>query len=305
MTPKNSPDNHASKNNKTSNKGPDFIGVGPEKTGTTWIYKHLNTHPETRCTPVKELRYFWENLAFPGESFLHRLLHRKSWHNPQYRAYFRQRFRTYLRQPGTLRDTRRLAWDLKYLFARHDDNWYLSSFDNTPGCISGEVSPQYFFLPEAEVARICELLPDTKFIISLRYPPEWAWSFARMMVRIRELENSEEAIEGFIRELKEEKSFAKSLQIWKKYVPEDRLKIVYFDQLRDQPQELFNEICDFLGIQPMTKELAQFKAAVNKGKKREIPDRFRTMLAKGWQDEIAALDRALPDLPEAWRTRKF
>ena len=305
MTPKKPTETSAVTATETKKAGPDFIGIGPEKTGTTWIYKHLNSHPETRCTPVKELRYFWENLAFPGESFLHRLLHRKSWHNPQYRAYFRTRLRTYFRRPGTLRDTRRLAWDLKYLFARHDDNWYLSSFEHVPGCVSGEVSPQYFFLPETEVARICRLLPDTKFIISLRYPPDWAWSFARMMVRIREIENSEEAIAGFIRELQEEKSFTKSLQTWRNYVPEDRLKIVYFDHLRDQPQELFNELCDFLDIQPLTKELSEFKAAVNKGKKRKIPDRFRTMLAEAWQDEITGLDQALPDLPKSWLTQKF
>lgn len=124
-------------------------------------------------------------------------------------------------------------------------------------------------------------------------------------VRIGEIEDNEEAMEGFIRELKEEKSFTRSLQTWKKYVPEDRLKIVCFDYLRDKPQELFNEICEFLGIQPLTKELSQFKVAVNKGKKRIIPDRFRKILAEGWQDEITALDRALPDLPETWLTRKF
>ena len=38
--------------------GPDFIGVGPEKTGTTWIHSRLRRHPDVWVPPIKELRYF-------------------------------------------------------------------------------------------------------------------------------------------------------------------------------------------------------------------------------------------------------
>jgi len=39
-------------------KGPNFIGVGPEKTGTTWIYKNLAAHPNVIFLPLNEIRYF-------------------------------------------------------------------------------------------------------------------------------------------------------------------------------------------------------------------------------------------------------
>ena len=44
---------------------PDFIAIGPPKTGTTWIYKNLDLHPEVWMPPDKEIRHFWER-AFIG-----------------------------------------------------------------------------------------------------------------------------------------------------------------------------------------------------------------------------------------------
>ena len=44
---------------KTFSK-PDFIAIGPPKTGTTWIYRNLDLHPEVWMPPDKEIRHFWE-----------------------------------------------------------------------------------------------------------------------------------------------------------------------------------------------------------------------------------------------------
>jgi hypothetical protein len=285
-------------------RGPSFVGVGPEKTGTTWLYRHLNENPQTTCSPVKELRYFWENMTFPRERFLSRIFNVSSWHTVQYRSFLRKRFRYYRRNPKGLNDRKRLVWDLKYLFSIHDDEWYLSSFDNSTGLLSGEISPQYFFLPETEIVRISRLLPETKFIISLRYPPEWAWSFARMMVRVRLVENTEEAIEAFIASLLSEKTFSKNIRIWQQHIPENQLKIIYFDQLQEKPYELYQDICDFLEIDPVS-ESSDFTVAVNAGKPVTIPERFRPILSNGWKEEIAVLKNILPDLPDDWLTRSI
>ncbi len=37
--------------------GPDFIGLGAQKAGTSWIYACLYEHPEV-CTPIKEINFF-------------------------------------------------------------------------------------------------------------------------------------------------------------------------------------------------------------------------------------------------------
>ncbi len=38
-------------------RGPDFLGLGAQKAGTSWIYNCLHDHPEV-CIPIKDLHFF-------------------------------------------------------------------------------------------------------------------------------------------------------------------------------------------------------------------------------------------------------
>lgn len=40
-----------------SREGPDFIGIGVQRGGTSWLYQCLREHPEV-CIPQKEIRFF-------------------------------------------------------------------------------------------------------------------------------------------------------------------------------------------------------------------------------------------------------
>jgi hypothetical protein len=37
----------------------DFLGIGAQKTGTTWLFRHLSTHPQIRFPAGKEI-HFWD-----------------------------------------------------------------------------------------------------------------------------------------------------------------------------------------------------------------------------------------------------
>lgn len=44
---------------KPPNHGPDFLGIGAQKAGTTWLYKMLSLHPDIGMPVEKEL-HFWD-----------------------------------------------------------------------------------------------------------------------------------------------------------------------------------------------------------------------------------------------------
>lgn len=52
---------------------PDFLGIGAQKSGTTWLYKNLRCHPELFLPDEKELHYFdWNyerSLRWYGHQF--------------------------------------------------------------------------------------------------------------------------------------------------------------------------------------------------------------------------------------------
>ena len=41
---------------------PDFIGIGAQKAGTTWLHRNLQAHPEIWMPTEKELHYFDEKI---------------------------------------------------------------------------------------------------------------------------------------------------------------------------------------------------------------------------------------------------
>jgi hypothetical protein len=37
---------------------PDFLVIGAQKAGTTWLYAQLQNHPQVWLPPIKEIHYF-------------------------------------------------------------------------------------------------------------------------------------------------------------------------------------------------------------------------------------------------------
>lgn len=66
--------------------GPDFIGIGPGKAGTTWIYEQLRAHPQVFMPDEKELHYFDEELYGPPGSVNLRSEQPIEWYHQQFAA---------------------------------------------------------------------------------------------------------------------------------------------------------------------------------------------------------------------------
>ncbi|MFA9556918.1 sulfotransferase [Evansella sp. AB-rgal1] len=44
-------------------QGPQFLGIGAQKSGTTWLYENLRIHPELYLPNIKELHYFNKSIS--------------------------------------------------------------------------------------------------------------------------------------------------------------------------------------------------------------------------------------------------
>jgi hypothetical protein len=283
-------------------RGPHFIGVGPEKTGTTWIHTHLKAHPNVILPPLKELRYFWERANFPNEKFIDRLILKDNWHKNQYRDYFRHFLKRYSRNPARLfTHSKRLAWDCRYLFTEHDDNWYLGCFDRKDGFVCGEISPQYFFLGDGEIKHIHELLPDVQIVISLRKPIDWFCSLLRMHAPQCIKEHDEGALDDLLSRYSSSCSFSKALRRWKRYFSEDQLLVVFYDELSSSPWQFYSRICGFLRIEPDPARLPELAKRVNEGNDLKLPRDFREKIKRGWREDIEELSSILPTMPSNWK----
>lgn len=259
-----------------------FLGIGPPKTGTTWLYKVLDQHPKIKLPLVKEIRYFWsmENL---GKSNILNNLFDKHWH------YEFKRKNSLPVLKGSLKQLLRFKkinienshWHFKYFFGSQNDKWYESLFTNNG--LSGDITPKYCELSESSILKIKELVPNAKIIISLRDPIDREWSRVKMnLLRRRNKKSIEELDEkSIIQHFNDQaqhlsNDYVKLIETWIKYFDKDQVLIFYYDELKQNPQLLMDRICHFLDIE--TFELNNPKKKYNEGIIQEIPEKYRRIL---------------------------
>lgn len=262
---------------------PNFLCIGAQKAGTTWLDLNFRHHPHIKMTPVKEIHYFDEPSTMP---IITRVITDKWW-------------RIRLKHPlwRSLKERRKedLQWFLRFFFLPRNENWYSSLFTPGVGQISGEVTPGYASLNENMVARFHDLMPNLGIIYLLRNPILRTWSQAALHFRIRgrKLENvrDEELFETFgLDWVSRHSYYLRNLEKWEKFYPENQIFIGFFDQLSENPRDLLRNIYNFLEVdssQNVIPDSADRK--MNSGKYPEIPIRFSGYLAHKYYDQIKQL----------------
>ena len=295
-------------------KKPTFICIGPEKTGTSWLYENLKPHPQVYLPPVKEIRYFWEKIFLP-ESNLKKRLTGSHWHYQLYQNYLYKRIKFYVdRQDkisrGNLKIIRDLIWDFKYLLFPHDDNWYFSLYKDSKEKALGDITPLYYQLPEQEIKHISNILPNLKIIILLRNPIDRAWSKAKMNLcqhqgKKKNTVKEEAFYNHFDKAYKQLPSYVSLIENWYKYFEPQSVYIGYYDKLVEQPSILFDEICNFLEIKPSLLPISyrnKLSEKVNKGLDIDIPNQYLVYLSKMYSDCIKqmAIEEKQEPYPKKW-----
>lgn len=259
-----------------------FIAIGPPKTGTTWLYANLQNHPEVVLPTVKEIRYFWENDKLGKGSWL-RNITSKHWHHREKRSILKARLREHFSGflKGSL-NTDKIKWDMHWFFGRHDDQWYRELFDAEK--LSGDISPKYSELSSETVKSILQIVPEAKVIISLRDPVERTWSRAKMnLMKRKQVQNSDQVSdasfhEHFVRtEAHNSNDYVSLVERWKT-VFGDQVKVIFYDEIQENPQAVLDEVCTFLGIGKHLFPSANERA--NEGIKEVIPDKHRKVLVE-------------------------
>ncbi len=284
-----------------SSHPPNFLGIGMQKTGTTWLYEHLRRHPEVYLTPRKELRHLMEIAkaevsGAPCEIPLFQRMRRG--YDRGFLARNAKKFAT-----GTLTRADWL-WDWRHLTARHcDARWYTQQFAHIDAPVRGEISPQYHQLDEAEVEAVARIFPDLRVVLLLRQPVDQIWSQARMVLAREEGRAADQvdraAYEVFFdRWRKINFDYTAIIDCWSAAFGEANLFVGFYDELAADPAALFARICEFLEIERRVD--AALERPVNRGQDAPIPEALRAKLEAQWSGCIEGIVARYPAL-DHWR----
>jgi sulfotransferase family protein len=277
----NGEDNHYS----AGDACPDFLCVGAQKGGTSWLYRQLERHPDFWMPPVKELHY------------LNSLNKTRQFHPPRCRD---QRDASFL-------DSMKNLSGLSYI----DLENYGRLFEHKGSLVSGDISPAYSTVSDEIIQRVVNSFPNLKVIFLARDPVERAWSQLSMGVRLGmitpfDATDADEVIRNLLNPgvlLRSHPS--KIVARWRRYVRPDLFRIFFFDDLEKNPAELQRSILQFLGADP-NKPNGRLKADDNQDanrKKLRLTDKVRSRIAQFFEQELTACAAELGGPAKEWPAR--
>jgi GT2 family glycosyltransferase len=217
---------------------PNFFIVGAAKAGTSSIGEYLSRHPEIYISPIKEPHFFSEDIRMAD-------------FRPDYRE------RATLDVPAYLLNHPLPNKHIAYI---EDQSQYLELFREVEKEQAiGELSTGYLYSNSA-AENLFKFKPDAKIVMVLRQPVERAYS--HYLMNLRDLWDHDS---GFINAL--ERDFTASEKGWGRshlYVelglyfeqvsrylkcfPGNQVKIVLYEDFKNDPVGFIKELCEFLGV---------------------------------------------------------
>lgn len=233
---------------------PDFLVLGPQCTGTTWLSKNLRKHPNIFMTTPKELFFFTE------QNLCKFLRQEHEFDLADYMSYFK---------------------------------WSRLPFLKQKPLIKGEATASYAWQPLGVIQGIVSLNPNLKGIIMVRDPVDKVWSnLRRKMVGERGYADPKDVpdseIDRFIHDPHQIGSakFSTMIENWSQNLGEGNLFVGAFTDIAERPTELLVDLFNFLGVDA-DKDYVSKRAfkRIRVGKKRPLPERWQSQLEDIFQEE--------------------
>lgn len=218
---------------------PDFLCIGAQKAGTTWLDANLRRHPGIWMPWIKELQYF-NDVHIPA----HRAWTRRHRHFHGERAAERERRRAGEAGP----DPRVMERIGSIISDPVSDDWYGAIFAHAaPGQICGEVTPEYSLLPPEGIAHVKRLNPAMKIIFLMRDPVERCWSHLRMLARGRADFDYMAAVRN--PDVLERSNYSRILRDWTAAFGERQVLTVWIEEVAAAPEAFLRQVVGFLGLE--------------------------------------------------------
>ena len=279
-----------------THRPPDFIGIGAQKSATTWLWTQLHRSPSVAMPPIKELHYFDRQLPaspFPSANALTRLSD-NTWKNQICDA---------LRHAVESDDKSRIRQLMHYYFADWNDAWYCELFGLTPPHqITGEITPRYAICDDKSVQHMAAIAPHAKLIFCIRNPIDRFWSQCLMKYRFGTLAPGAPAAMAFFNTLngKPRGHYSETLLRFSKWFDPKQILIVFYDAIAHYPQQTLDEIHDFLDI-PRHEHPDSCKLSVNNATNDEdMSSELRARVAASYRHELHCLHDTFGGHTSSW-----
>jgi hypothetical protein len=253
-----------------------LLGLGAQKTGTTWFANYLKTHPEVYVSSIKEMHFF--KYFAPN----------KSWPN-----------RFFENQLASASPTN--AYDLIERLGFNDNiAAYKSYFQNR---ISHEeffceITPAYSFLPVSELERIYNNFDNIKPFLFIRNPADRFWSHLKFTKKFENENQFLDSINICLKDIAFERrsDYEITIKNVNQVFKEDTLHIEFYENLFTDVA--INRFCNFSNI---TFHQPNYFNKKNVSNNTPLPEEARKRIVLHYKNQYLFCYKYFnKQLPESW-----
>ncbi len=280
-------------------KYPDFLVIGAQKAGTTWIHRNLQAHPGIWMPKEKELHYFDEKTR--NKSSLSDRLRGERAMDQRWRRQVKRQVGRYRQNFGP----RNVAWDINYFLRPYNDRWYASLFRQGRGKVTGEATPDYSIVGRDAVAHVHEIMPEARIIFMMRNPIERAWSQALM--DLRDEPNADDMPQKELtRRFANKRSrlltdYLRTLENWGTFFPEEQIFVGFLEDVHFYPNRLLRRLYAFLGVSSSPKDYKVIKRKIHSRDVETMPTAVASRLAGVYLEDARRLEERFGGYASFWR----
>ncbi|MDX2157117.1 MAG: sulfotransferase [Hyphomicrobiaceae bacterium] len=273
-----------------------FVGIGAQKSGTTWLARMLAAHPDIFITPVKEIHYFdhiagiTEQLSDKKRRSRHRKYHQRMWTQLSRFSEHRSQW----------------SWWRDYMGSPIDDAWYRRLFAHRGGAtFAGEITPEYAILGKQGLAHIKRLAPTARVVFIMRNPVDRMWSQVLHQCRSRGLDANRQTTEAIVAMLAEPRfgelgDYAATLDDMKAVFRSDQTLALFYEDMHQDRLAALRQVCGFIGTRFDAAYFPELGRRFNRSQQAALPAPVREHLRVLCRPQAEAVRQRLGRLPESW-----
>jgi len=265
-----------------------FIGIGAQKTGTTWLAEYLSNNPDVYFSPIKEIHYFnTKHLKHNIDNiFVKKIKNEAKKMNNQNYKYHIEYMQLYIERLN-------MDSNIKYL------EYFNKKMNNKK--IFGEITPAYSMLDSKGFEDIKNIHPDVKIIFGMRNPVERYWSQLRFTTKFNKDFDPELNFKSYIDrpEYLLRGNYKRTIQELEKVF--DRKDIFYYfyeDLFGKKGEEVLKNLSEFLDIKYID---PNFKLSQNVSKKVNLNMSHKAFAYEYYHEIITFVKEYFNgDIPSSW-----
>lgn len=265
--------------------------IGTPRAGMTWLYEHLAQLSPVFVPPVKEVR-FWYGQRSDTEI-------ESTYENALARI---KPIAGQTDQQDWLK-----RWRRSSLSGEKNLKTYLDLM-SVQGKVSIDVSPTYCLMPKSSIIELFNNLPSTtKLLLVLRDPIDRSISQLNLHFHLHGNFRGEAPLALYEDELSKPQQvhrndYASIFENWTEVFGE-RLKVLFYEDMKADPAKSLSEICHYLGVRTTQKRLtaiatAHTEAEHKKNQASTTPDFSRNLKTITARHVIPSIERLRPYFPD-------